>query len=187
MRDQAAIVEATQALLKAIGEDPGRGGLLNTPERVGRSWLALTSGYEEDPKQHLETVFEVASDELVVVKDIDFSSLCEHHLLPILGKAHVAYLPHEGKVTGLSKFGRLVDGYARRLQVQERLTMQIAEAIEEKLEPRGVAVILEAEHLCMTMRGVKKSGAQTVTSVFRGELDSVDGRAELFGLLKLGR
>lgn len=187
MADQQAIVEATRMLLDAIGEDPHREGLVRTPERLGRSWLELTKGYREDPRQHLETVFEVSSDEMVVVKDIDFRSLCEHHLLPILGRAHIAYLPHKGKVTGLSKFARLVDGYARRLQVQERLTMQIVDAIEEMLEPRGVAVVLEAEHLCMTMRGVQKPGSQTITSAFRGDLNTADGRAELFGLLQNGR
>ena len=187
MPNQQAIAEATRQLLEALGEDPDRNGLLATPERVGRSWVELTRGYGEDPRDHLRTVFEVDSDELVVVRDIEFQSLCEHHLLPILGKATVAYLPHQGRVTGLSKFGRLVEGYARRLQVQERLTVEIADAIEDVLAPRGLAVILDAEHLCMTMRGVEKPGAATITSVFRGDLDSVEGRSELFGLIAMGR
>ncbi len=187
MTDQLAIQQATVQLLRAIGEDPERDGLVRTPERMGRSWLELTRGYREDPREHLRTVFRVDSDELVVVRDIEFHSLCEHHLLPIIGRATVAYLPREGRVTGLSKFGRMVDGYARRLQVQERLTMEIANAIEEVLEPRGTAVIIEAEHFCMSMRGVQKPGAATITSVFRGDLDCVDGRSELFGLIEMGR
>ncbi len=187
MPDQQAIEDATRQLLEALGEDPSRDGLVRTPKRVGKSWAELTRGYGKDPRDHLRTMFEVESDELVVVRDIEFQSLCEHHLLPILGHATVAYLPNRGRVTGLSKFGRLVDGYARRLQVQERLTVEIADAIEDVLAPRGLAVILEAEHLCMTMRGVEKPGAATVTSVFRGDLDSVEGRSELFGLIAMGR
>ncbi|MFT0762228.1 GTP cyclohydrolase I FolE [Actinomyces sp. F1_1611] len=183
MVDQDAIREATRALLAAIGEDPDRDGLRRTPDRVARSWAELVRGYDEDPRDHLRTTFAVDSKELVLVRDIEFRTLCEHHLLPFSGHAHVAYLPSGGRVTGLSKIGRLVEGYARRLQVQERLTTQVADAVEEMLAPRGLAVIMQAEHLCMSMRGVAKPGATTLTSVFRGELDSAQGRSELFGLI----
>lgn len=185
MVDRDKIELATGLLLEALGEDPAREGLLRTPERVARAWDELVAGYGHDPREHLRTVFEVETDELVLVRDIQFQSLCEHHLLPFVGSAHIAYLPAGGKVTGLSKLGRCVEGFARRLQVQERLTRQVADAIEEVLRPRGVAVIIEAEHMCMTMRGVQKPGATTMTSTFRGQLDSKEGRAEVLGLLAL--
>lgn len=185
MVDQSQIESATRQLLEAIGEDPDREGLQRTPERVARAWAELAAGYEEDPRDHLGTIFEVETNELVLVRDIHFHSQCEHHMLPFVGSAHVAYLPAGGRVTGLSKLGRCVEGYARRLQVQERLTRQVADAMEEVLSPRGVAVIIEAEHMCMTMRGVQKPGATTMTSSFRGELDTPSGRGEVLGLLGL--
>lgn len=185
MVNQAGAEAATKALLEALGEDPDREGLVRTPARVASAWQELLRGYDEDPRDHLRTVFSVENDGLVLVDDIKFHSLCEHHLLPILGIAAVAYLPANGRVTGLSKLARVVEGYARRLQVQERLTSQIADAVEEVLAPRGLAVIIEAEHMCMSMRGVHKPSAATLTSIFRGDLDSGEGRAEVFGLLEL--
>ena len=164
-RVQAAVTE----LLIAIGEDPERDGLVRTPARVASMYEELFSGLHDDPARHLEVTFAAEHDEMVMVRDIPFASLCEHHLVPFLGKAHVAYIPAEdGRITGLSKLARLVDGYARRLQVQERMTTQIADAIDGVLSPRGVLVVLEAEHLCMSMRGVKKPGTVTVTSSVRG-------------------
>ena len=156
---------AVRELLDAIGEDPTRNGLLDTPRRVATMYDELFAGMHEDPSEHLEVTFDEAHGEMVLVRDIPFSSLCEHHLVPFMGKAHVAYIPgRDGRITGLSKLARVVDGYARRLQVQERMTSQIADDIQRVLEPRGALVVLEAEHLCMTMRGVKKPGALTVTS-----------------------
>jgi GTP cyclohydrolase I len=156
-------------ILEAIGEDVGRDGLLNTPRRVAAMYEELFSGLHDDPARHLEVTFAAEHDEMVMVRDIPFASLCEHHLVPFLGRAHVAYIPAEdGRITGLSKLARLVDGYARRLQVQERMTTEIADAIDKVLSPRGVLVVIEAEHLCMSMRGVKKPGTMTVTSSVRG-------------------
>ena len=164
-RVQAAVTE----ILIAIGEDVGRDGLLNTPRRVAAMYEELFSGLHDDPGRHLEVTFAAEHDEMVMVRDIPFASLCEHHLVPFLGRAHVAYIPAEdGRITGLSKLARLVDGYARRLQVQERMTTEIADAIDKALSPRGVLVVIEAEHLCMSMRGVKKPGTMTVTSSVRG-------------------
>ena len=160
--------ELYRELLVRIGEDPARDGLLDTPERMEKSMAFLTRGYALDIKTVLhEALFDVAYDEMVIVKDIEFFSLCEHHLLPFFGKAHIAYVPN-GKVIGLSKIPRVVDVFARRLQVQERLTTQVADAISEAIEPQGVAVILEAQHLCMMMRGVEKQHSATVTSAMRG-------------------
>ncbi len=160
---------AVKELLIAIGEDPARDGLIATPDRVASMYEELFSGLHDDPARHLEVTFAAEHDEMVMVRDIPFASLCEHHLVPFLGKAHVAYIPAEdGRITGLSKLARLVDGYARRLQVQERMTTQIADAIDGVLSPRGVLVVIEAEHLCMSMRGVKKPGTVTVTSSVRG-------------------
>jgi GTP cyclohydrolase I len=179
-RAQAAVRE----LLIAVGEDPDRDGLLDTPARVARSYVELLAGLDQDPADVLTAQFEVGHDELVLVKDIEVWSLCEHHLVPFYGVAHVGYIPSEGgKVTGLSKLARLVDVYARRPQVQERLTTQIAEALVEGLAPRGVIVVIEAEHLCMAMRGVRKGGAKTVTSAVRGQLRSPATRAEAMGLI----
>jgi GTP cyclohydrolase I len=160
---------AVAEFLEAIGEDPSREGLGRTPHRVAAMYAELLGESAEDPARFLTVTFAAEHDEMVMVRDIPFASLCEHHLVPFLGKAHVAYIPStDGRVTGLSKLARVVDGYAHRLQVQERMTSQIADAIERALEPRGVLVVLEAEHLCMTMRGVRKPGAQTVTSAVRG-------------------
>lgn len=167
--DQPRIAAAVREILAAIGEDPDRDGLVSTPARVARMYAEICAGLHEDPAAHVITTFEADHDEMVMVRDIPIHSLCEHHLAPFLGKAHVAYIPGlEGRVIGLSKIARLVDGYARRLQVQERLTRQVADALEASLTPRGVMVVIEAEHLCMSMRGVKKSGSSTVTSAVRG-------------------
>src|SRR5579863_833130 len=156
-------------LLEAIGDDPRRDGLRNTPRRIALMYEELFSGNEGDPGDHLTVTFSAEHDEMVMVRDIPFASLCEHHMIPFIGKAHVAYIPgDDGRITGLSKLARLVDDFARRLQVQERMTTQIADCMEEVLEPRGVLVVVEAEHLCMSMRGVKKPGTLTVTSAVRG-------------------
>jgi GTP cyclohydrolase I len=167
--DTSRIERAVLELLEALGEDPRRDGLVKTPHRVAKMYAELFAGFGENPADHLEVTFAADHDEMVMVRDIPFASLCEHHLIPFIGKAHVAYIPGEdGRITGLSKLARLVDGYARRLQVQERMTTEIADAIEIALVPRGVLVVVEAEHLCMSMRGVKKSGTSTVTSAVRG-------------------
>ena len=181
-RVRAAVVE----LLSAIGEDPERDGLAATPDRVAAMYKELFSGLHDDPARHLEVTFAAEHDEMVMVRDIPFASLCEHHLVPFLGKVHVAYIPAEdGRITGLSKLARLVDGYARRLQVQERMTTQIADAIATVLSPRGVLVVIEAEHLCMSMRGVKKPGTVTVTSSVRGLFRSdVATRAEAMQFIR---
>lgn len=179
---------AVRELLLAVGEDPARDGLLDTPARVARSYLELLSGYHEDPGRHLERQFTIDHEEMVVVKDIPFSSMCEHHMLPFMGRAHVAYLPgNTGKVCGLSKIARLVDGYARRLQVQERLTGQVADDLMERLGASGALVVLEAEHLCMTIRGAMKPGALTTTSAVRGSLTDQASRAEALSLIMSGR
>ena len=181
--DAALVQHAVRQLLAAIGEDPAREGLEETPQRVARSFAEIFAGLEEDPASHLDKTFKVGTDDLVLVKDIEFYSMCEHHLLPFFGRISVAYLPRGGRVTGLSKLARCVEGYARRPQVQERLTHQVAQALEEKLRPLGVAVIAEAEHMCMTMRGVRKSGSKTVTVAFLGELAEGDARREVLSLL----
>jgi GTP cyclohydrolase I len=183
-RAEAAIRE----LLLAIGEDPNRDGLLNTPSRVARMWSELLAGAAEQPEQHLSTTFEIEHDEMVLVRDIPFTSLCEHHMLPFNGTAHIAYLPGTlGKFTGLSKLARLVEGYSRRLQVQERLTSQIADAMESMLSPSGVLVVVEAEHSCMSIRGVRKPGSRTVTSSARGiyRTDTA-ARAEVMAFIRQG-
>ena len=168
-----------------MGEDPKRKGLLKTPKRVKEMYQFLTKGYEEDPKKLInDAIYEEKYDEIILVKDIEFYSLCEHHLLPFFGKAHVAYLP-DGKVIGLSKIARLVDMFARRIQVQERMTSEIANVIQNALKPKGVAVIVEAEHLCMQMRGVQKTGSVAVTSAMLGHFRSDSRtRKELMSLLK---
>jgi GTP cyclohydrolase I len=167
--DHARIEAAVREILFAIGEDPDRDGLLNTPARVARMYAEVCGGLHEDPHKHLQVTFEAGHDEMVMVRDIPLYSLCEHHLIPFIGKAHVAYIPGEdGRITGLSKLARLVDAYAKRPQVQERLTAQVADEIVRTLQPRGVLVVIEAEHLCMSMRGVRKAGASTVTSAVRG-------------------
>ncbi|HZU79971.1 MAG TPA: GTP cyclohydrolase I FolE [Acidimicrobiales bacterium] len=167
--DTARVEKLVRELLTAIGEDPDRDGLLATPRRVAAMYEELFSGHNGDPGAHLSVTFAADHDEMVMVRDISFASLCEHHMVPFMGKAHVAYIPgDDGRITGLSKLARLVDDYAHRLQVQERMTTQIADTLERVLEPRGVLVVVEAEHLCMSMRGVRKPGTLTVTSAVRG-------------------
>lgn len=167
--DRPRVERAVREILAGIGEDPQREGLLETPRRVAAMYEELFAGLHDDPGRHLSSVFSAEHDEMVMVRDIRFASLCEHHLVPFMGRAHVAYIPsQDGRITGLSKLARLVEGYARRLQVQERMTAQIANTIEAVLGPRGVLVVVEAEHLCMSMRGVEKPGTVTVTSAVRG-------------------
>ena len=180
MVDHARVQSLVRELLEAIGEDPSREGLLETPRRVADMYVELFQGIEADPGEHLRVTFEAGHDEMVMVRDISFTSLCEHHLVPFVGFAHVAYLPGpEGNITGLSKLARLVEGYARRLQVQERMTTDIVEAMERELHPKGTIVVIEAEHFCMSMRGVKKAGSTTVTSAVRGVFrDDAAYRAE---------
>jgi GTP cyclohydrolase I len=183
--DTARIERAVREILLAIGEDPEREGLRDTPARVARAYTEQFAGLRQRPEDVLSTVFDAGHDEMVLVRDIELYSTCEHHLTPFVGLAHVGYIPNgKGQITGLSKIARLVDMYARRPQVQERLTTQIAEALVQVLEPRGVIVVIEAEHLCMTMRGVRKPGAKTVTSAVRGMfLESDSTRAEAMSLL----
>ncbi|MDR0531612.1 MAG: GTP cyclohydrolase I FolE [Oscillospiraceae bacterium] len=181
--DQQRIQMAVKELLEAMGEDMGREGLRDTPQRVARMYEELFSGLTEDPAAHLR-FFEESGDEMVIVRDIPFYSMCEHHLLPFFGKAHIAYLPKNRRVLGLSKLARIVGCFARRPQLQERLTCQIADFLYKQLPCAGVAVVLEAEHLCMTMRGAKASGAQTRTSALRGAMREAPARAEALSLLK---
>jgi GTP cyclohydrolase I len=167
--DLERIEKNVREILEAIGEDPERNGLLDTPRRVAKMYSELFEGLGSDPAEHLKVVFEEEHDEMVMVRDIPFTSLCEHHLVPFMGRAHVAYIPGpSGRITGLSKLARTVEGFARRLQVQERMTSQIADALDSALEPQGALVVIEAEHLCMAMRGVRKPGTVTVTSAVRG-------------------
>lgn len=185
--DLARIEAAVREILAAIGEDPTRDGLIETPARVARMYAETCAGLHEDASRHLKTTFEADHDEMIMVRQIPFYSMCEHHLVPFFGHAHVAYIPNAGgRITGLSKLARLVDGYARRPQVQERLTVQVAEAIESVLKPQATLVVLEAEHLCMAMRGVRKPGSSTVTSAVRGlfRTDS-SARAEAMRLVGL--
>jgi len=184
--DIAAIEGAVRTILEAIGEDPDRDGLVRTPHRVAEMYEELFVGLQsEDPSDQLDAVFEAGHDEMIMVKDIPLGSMCEHHLIPFVGQAHVAYIPNEsGQITGLSKLVRLVDVLSKRPQVQERLTTQIADAIESALAPRGVLVVIEAEHLCMSMRGVRKPGSKTVTSAVRGLFRRNEAtRAEAMGLI----
>ena len=183
--DVPRIERAVREILLAIGEDPDRDGLVDTPARVARAYAEQFSGLSQDPEDVLGTVFDAHHDELILVRDIELYSTCEHHLVPFFGRAHVAYIPNEkGQITGLSKLARLVDVYARRPQVQERMTSQIADALMRVLEPRGALVVIEAEHLCMSMRGVRKPGAKTVTSAVRGSIrDNASTRAEAMSLL----
>lgn len=178
------IAAAVREILDAIGEDPSRQGLRGTPQRVARAYLELFAGMGEDPSIHFRAVFEERYDEMVVLRDIPFHSMCEHHLLPFMGKAHVAYLT-DGRVVGISKLARAVDALARRPQVQERLTNQIADIIMDHLQPKGVAVVLEAQHTCMIIRGVKKPGSVMITSALRGLCKSNPAtRSEAMGLLR---
>jgi GTP cyclohydrolase I len=183
--DLSRIERAVREILFAIGEDPERDGLIETPKRVARMYEEIFAGLGEDPGKHLSVVFEADHDEMVMVKDIPVYSVCEHHLVPWFGRAHVAYIPNEdGRITGLSKLARLVDGFSKRPQVQERLTTQVADSVEAVLAPRGVLVVVEAEHLCMSMRGVRKPGTLTVTSAVRGLMrDSVAARGEAMGFI----
>jgi GTP cyclohydrolase IA len=184
--DHARIERAVREILLAIGENPEREGLLKTPSRVARAYGELMAGLHVDPRKHLQTVFRERYDEVVLLRDIEFHSLCEHHLLPFTGRAHVAYLP-DGKVVGLSKLARLVEGYARRPQVQERLTTQIADALMEELNPIGAACVIEAVHTCMTIRGAKKHGSTMVTSALRGIFkENPSSRAEILSLMHYG-
>ena len=186
--DQARAEAAVRELLYAIGEDPEREGLHETPARVARAYAELTQGLRQSPQDVLTTTFDLGHEEMVLVRDIELWSMCEHHLVPFTGVAHVGYIPAEtGKITGLSKLARLVDVYAKRPQVQERLTTQVADSLMEILEARGVIVVIEAEHLCMTMRGVKKAGARTITSAVRGlMLTHQATRAEAMALIRSG-
>ena len=175
---------AVRELLLAICEDPSRDGLVDTPARVARAYAEVFGGLQQDPAEVLSTVFDLSHDELVLVKDIEIFSTCEHHLVPFHGVAHVGYIPNdEGRITGLSKLARLVDVYAKRPQVQERLTTQVADALEKHLAPQGVIVVVECEHLCMSMRGIRKPGARTVTSAVRGQLRDPATRAEAMSLI----
>ena len=174
---------AVREILIAIGEDPDRDGLKETPERVARAYQEMFTGLETDPAEVLSKTFEIDHDEMVLVRDIEVWSTCEHHLLPFTGVAHVAYIPAKGRITGLSKLARLVDAYAKRPQVQERLTTQVADALVEHLHPQGVMVVIECEHLCMSMRGVRKPGSRTVTSAVRGQMRDVATRAEAMSLI----
>ena len=181
--DQERIKEAVREILLAIGEDPDREGLVDTPDRVARMYTEMFAGLHQDPREHVQRTFKQKYDEVVLVKDIEFSSMCEHHLLPFLGKAHVAYLPN-GKVAGLSKLARVVDSLARRPQVQEQMTEQIADILMDQLGARGVAVIIEASHSCMTIRGVRKPGSITTTSAMRGIFrENAATRNELLALI----
>ncbi len=185
--DTASTQDLYRELIRRVGEDPNRDGLIDTPKRMEKSMAYLTRGYEQSVTDVLhDALFDVDYDEMVIVKDIEFFSLCEHHLLPFFGKAHVAYVPN-GKVIGLSKTARLVDVFARRLQVQERLTREVADAIDEAIHPQGVAVILEAQHLCMMMRGVEKQHSSTVTSAMLGVFKTqMQTRNEFLSLVRRG-
>ena len=184
--DRVRVERAVRELLLAIGEDPDRDGLERTPARVADMFTEIFAGLEEDPATHLTVRFDADHDEMVMVREIPLYSTCEHHLVPFIGKAHVAYIPgDDGRITGLSKLARLVDGFARRPQVQERLTTQIADTIDEVLNPKGVLVVIEAEHLCMSMRGVRKPGSLTVTSAVRGLFKTnAATRAEAMGFIR---
>jgi GTP cyclohydrolase I len=182
--DLDRVEHAVRELLLAIGEDPDRDGLAQTPARVARSYAEIFAGMGQKPEDVLTTSFEIGHNELILVKDIEVYSTCEHHLVPFHGVAHVGYIPgHDGRVTGLSKLARLVDVFARRPQVQERMTTQIADALSEHLKPLGVLVVIECEHLCMSMRGVRRPGSRTITSAVRGQLRDPATRAEAMGLV----
>ena len=186
--DHDGVVKAIRDLLSAVGEDPDRDGLRDTPERVARAYKEIFAGLWMEPREVLTTTFELSHDEMVLVKDIEVRSMCEHHLVPFAGVAHVGYIPSpEGRITGLSKLARLVDVYARRPQVQERMTTQVADALMRILEARGVIVVIEAEHLCMTMRGVRKAGARTITSAVRGVMHNAATRSEAMALIHRNR
>ena len=182
--DQKRAEDAVRELLIAVGENPDREGLRDTPGRVARAYQEIFAGLWQEPEDVLTTTFDLGHDVMVLVKDIEVTSVCEHHLVPFRGVAHVGYIPsHSGKITGLSKLARLVDVYARRPQVQERLTTQVADSLMRILEPRGVIVVIECEHMCMSMRGIRKPGAKTITSAVRGQLRDAATRAEAMSLI----
>ena len=184
MVDKQKVEQAIRLLLEGIGEDPDREGLAETPDRIARMYEEICGGMNEDAAEHLKKTFTAENNEMVVEKDITFYSMCEHHLMPFYGKAHIAYIPN-GKVTGLSKLARTVDVYARRPQIQERLTVQIADALDRVLEPKGVMVMLEAEHTCMTMRGIKKPGSKTMTVITRGEFkNNIELQKQFLAMVK---
>ncbi len=186
--DTKKIQAAVRDILAAIGEDPDREGLRETPQRVADMYEEIISGIDEDPKDYVKTFIEDHTEDLVIVRDIPLHSICEHHLVPFTGKAHIAYIPRDGRIIGLSKLARVVSCFARRPQLQERLTGQVADFLFEQLEPIGIAVVMEAEHLCMTMRGAKAAGAVTETSALRGSMRSdAKARAEVMSLLKAAR
>jgi GTP cyclohydrolase I len=182
--EQSAFEEAVKTMMRSVGEDPEREGLMKTPERVYKAYKFMFGGYEQNPKEVLESaMFSSSNDEMVLIKDIELYSTCEHHLLPIIGRAHVAYIP-EGKVVGLSKIPRVVDIFSRRMQIQEQLTEQIADAIMETVQPKGVAVVIQARHMCMEMRGVEKINSTTTSSALRGLFKRDEKtRAEFFNLI----
>jgi GTP cyclohydrolase I len=185
--DEARAEAAVRELLYAVGEDPDREGLIETPARVARAYAELLSGMRLGAQDVLTTTFDMGHDEMILVRDIEMWSMCEHHLVPFVGVAHVGYIPNaNGRITGLSKLARLVDVYSRRLQVQERLTSQVAEALMDILDARGAIVVIEAEHLCMTMRGVRKPGSKTVTSAVRGSMHNAATRSEAMSLIMHG-
>lgn len=183
--DKERIQNAVREILIAVGEDPYREGLVETPKRVANMYEEIFAGLTEDPKQHIKLFNEQSNDEMVIVKDIPFYSMCEHHLLPFFGKAHIGYIPSDNKIIGLSKLARIVDNFAKKPQVQERLTSDIADFLNDNLQPKGVAVIMEAEHMCMTMRGARAAGSKTQTSALRGIMRTdAKTRAEVLSLLK---
>lgn len=183
--DKERIQNAVREILLAVGEDPDREGLLETPKRVANMYEEIFAGLTEDPKQHIKLFNEQSNDEMVIVKDIPFYSMCEHHLLPFFGKAHIGYIPSDNKIIGLSKLARIVDNFAKKPQVQERLTSDIADFLNDNLQPKGVAIIMEAEHMCMTMRGARAAGSKTQTSALRGIMRTdAKTRAEVLSLLK---
>ena len=183
--DKERIQNAVREILIAVGENPDREGLLETPKRVANMYEEIIAGLTEDPKQHIKLFNEQSNDEMVIVKDIPFYSMCEHHLLPFFGKAHIGYIPSDNKIIGLSKLARIVDNFAKKPQVQERLTSDIADFLNDNLQPKGVAVIMEAEHMCMTMRGARAAGSKTQTSALRGIMRTdAKTRAEVLSLLK---
>lgn len=183
--DKERIERAVREILLAIGEDPDRAGLVETPKRVANMYEEIFAGLHDDPKRHLKLFDEGNNDEMVVVRDIPMYSMCEHHLLPFIGKAHIAYIPSDGRVIGLSKLARIVDSFSKKPQLQERLTSQIADFLDKELSPQGVAVVIEAEHLCMTMRGARAAGAKTQTSALRGSMrKDAKTRAEAMSLLR---
>jgi len=183
--DEAKIKEAVKMIIEAIGEDPNREGLIDTPDRIARMYKEIFSGLEEDAGDHLNKTFSILGDDIVLVKDIQFHSMCEHHFVPFYGKAHIAYIP-TGKVVGISKLARTVEVFSKRPQLQERMTAQIAEAIMDNINPKGVMVVIEAEHLCMTMRGIKKPGSKTVTVVTRGIFqENIDLKDEVYNMIRL--